>query len=269
MKISRNPIEMEKVLQNAKKSMSLLRIFLILCVIGLVSAAGVTLFRYFIHRGGSQVSLVPEDEEPGYEGEEKSTPPAGQPTWYQGVFKITSGNSSGSGFLISKDYVLTNAHVVDNAPDGKLTLYFNTNYKNATFQGQVVWMGKPNARKEDLALIKVSPQDPSLVCPIGRSAKVAQTEKVRPLGYPLASEDLKITEGIISGILRTSNLFQTDAAVNMGNSGGPLVSLTQNAVIGVNVSESDRVEKGGRVIEGTNYAIMIDYVMEEIKKHMR
>jgi S1-C subfamily serine protease len=261
MKIGRFPDEMDTIVQEVRRTLKWVLPLLIVCVIGFILSIGGTWYRSATWR--SPEEKKPNKPQPPGEGEKSSQP---YPNWYNGVLRVVAGDTSGSGFLIRTNYVLSNAHVVDNALNGQVTLYFSKDYKDANLQGKVVWQGKPTGGKEDIALIEVPPQDKSLVCPIGTSGQVRKTERVRPLGYPLGVDELKITEGIISGILLTTKLFQTDAVINMGNSGGALVSLEQNAVIGLIVSEADTVE-GEKVIEGTNFAIMIDYVMEQIKSY--
>lgn len=271
MKIGRFPDEMGLIVQEVRKVLKWVLPLLIVCLIGFMASVGGTWYRSVTWQPTKEKEKPKVPEEPKHKPpEEGEKPPKEQPypQWYNGVLRVVAGNSSGSGFLIKPSYVLSNAHVVDNARDKQVTLYFSQDYKDESIRGQVVWQGQPNGGKEDIALIKVPPQDSSLVCPIGKSGQVSKTEKVRPLGYPLGVDELKITEGIISGVLRTTKLFQTDAVVNMGNSGGALVSLNQNAVIGLIVSEADRAE-GERIIEGTNFAIMIDYVMEQIQSYLR
>lgn len=266
MQINRYPDEMRSTVQEVKVLLRWFPIILVLCSIVFVLSIGGTIYRYLtvedvsVANGGSRTPPRPGGTPP---------PHPNMPTWYEGVVKIRAGSGTGSGFFIKPNYIVSNAHVVQAAVNGEVVIQFSKDDKRDPLRGKVVWKGDPNGKKEDIAVIQVPPQDASLVCQLGKSSQVRKTGKVRVLGYPLNADDLTITEGTISGILRTSKIFQTDAVSNMGNSGGPLVSLDQgNKVIGIIVSESDGV-KGKRIIEGTNYAIAIDYAWIEIEKHIR
>lgn len=263
MKLDRFSDGMELTVQDVRILLRWLPAFFIVCLIGLAIGIGVTVYQCLSYQSPSI------SQKPGTTPQEQpqTSPDPSLPIWYNGVFRIVAGSRGGSGFLVRSNYVVTNAHVVDGAADRQVTLYFTKDYKESNFRGNIVWQGISNGGKEDLALIEVPHQDKSLVCPIGNSAQVGKTEDVLALGYPLGADTLITPKGTISGILRTSKLFQTDAAANMGSSGGPLVSLKQNKVIGILVSEGDQVD-GQRVTEGTNYAIMIDYAMTEIQKHI-
>ena len=110
----------------------------------------------------------------------------------------------------------------------------------------------------DLAVVKIEDTDlPSLE--LGDVSQVSLASEVTVLGYPLGEEELTVTTGIVSA-LRTdtgSNILwvQTDAAVNPGNSGGPLLNL-RGEVVGV-VS----TKLVGIAIEGISHAISANTVM--------
>ncbi len=162
--------------------------------------------------------------------------------------------AGGSGFFISGEgYILTNAHVVDQADKIVVRLKDRTSH-NATLVG-----ADPTT---DLAVIKIDGQDlPSL--PFGSSDEVQVGEPVMAIGNPgfagAGSLDYTVTTGIVSAlgrplsIIRESlrddpdlagyaieNFVQTDAVINPGNSGGPLVDL-RGRVVGVNsaIASSD------------------------------
>ncbi len=135
----------------------------------------------------------------------------------------------GSGFLISQDgYIVTNNHVVEKATKVEVYTYDGTRYK-AKIIGR--------DPKTDLALIKIKGKNFQFLN-LGDSSKVQVGEWVLAIGNPLGTE-FTVTAGIISakgrqlGIADYADYIQTDAAINKGNSGGPLVNL-KGEVIGVN-----------------------------------
>ncbi|WP_344980569.1 S1C family serine protease [Compostibacter hankyongensis] len=142
--------------------------------------------------------------------------------------------ASGSGVIIAEDgYIVTNNHVIDGAREIAVTLNNNKTYK-AKIVGQ-----DPNT---DLAVIKIDAKDlPYIV--FGNSDQTKVGQWVLACGYPLNLQST-VTSGIISaksrklgindeGINPIESYIQTDAAVNPGNSGGPLVD-TQGRLVGIN-----------------------------------
>ena len=91
----------------------------------------------------------------------------------------------------------------------------------------------------DLALLKIKDYQNEYFLNLGNSDEINQQDKVIAVGYPLSSDNLKFSSGIISGL--HGILLQTDAPINEGNSGGPLVKLNietnQYYVLGVNSSK--------------------------------
>ena len=139
---------------------------------------------------------------------------------------------AGSGFIIDPaGYILTNRHVVMNAYSITVTLSDGTR-----LAAQVV--GHPPAT--DVALLKVETKHPLPAVQFGDSAQVRVGEKVLAIGNPLGIGET-VTAGIVSALNRNTgespydNFIQTDAAINHGNSGGPLFDLEGN-VIGVNTA---------------------------------
>ena len=160
------------------------------------------------------------------------------------IFKTT--NSSGTGFFISPTEILTCHHVVYGAINIDIT-FKHTN----SIKGHI----KHIFPDDDLAIIVI---DPIFISnDIGildhETSSIVQSGKVFTVGFPLSSTNIKITKGIISGYQKS--LIQTDASLNHGNSGGPLVILDYKTqkykVIGVNVSKL----KGDA--EKTGYAVPI------------
>jgi serine protease Do len=146
--------------------------------------------------------------------------------------------SGGSGFIIEPDgYVLTNNHVVENATKVQVKVNGKDDY-----DAKVV--GRDPAT--DLALLKIEGKTPFPTLPLGDSDKVRVGEWVMAIGDPLNFEKT-VTVGVISGKGRWAglsqatsafeSLIQTDAAINFGNSGGPLVNAA-GEVIGINTAIS-------------------------------
>ncbi len=132
--------------------------------------------------------------------------------------------SGGTGFLIEADgFVLTNNHVIDGADKVEVTVGETDVYK-----AKVV--GRDPAT--DLALLKIEGTRPFPTLPLGDSDRIRVGEWVMAIGDPLQFEKT-VTVGVVSGKGRAprlsevtrsfENLIQTDAAINFGNSGGPLV----------------------------------------------
>ncbi|MGC2519890.1 MAG: trypsin-like peptidase domain-containing protein, partial [Burkholderiales bacterium] len=147
-------------------------------------------------------------------------PPTGGDTIRQGV---------GSGFIVSADgYILTNAHVVDDAVEVTVKLT-----DNREFNAKVVGVD----RRTDVALVKIDSKDlPSVK--IGDASKVKVGEWVAAIGSPFGLEN-SVTAGIVSAKSRSLPdesyvpFIQTDVAINPGNSGGPLFNMS-GEVIGIN-----------------------------------
>jgi serine protease Do len=157
----------------------------------------------------------------------------------------------GSGFIFSQDgYVLTNAHVVANAEEVKVTLTDKREFKAKVIGTDEI---------SDVAVLKIEATGlPKVV--IGDSDKVRVGEWVMAIGSPFGFENT-VTAGIVSAKTRETGqdvpFIQTDAAVNPGNSGGPLFN-TRGEVIGIN---SQIFSDGGGYI-GISFAIPINTANE-------
>ena len=169
--------------------------------------------------------------------------------------------STGSGFVIDKDgYVITNYHVVQGA-DEVLVKFLD----RKEFKAVIVGMDELS----DLALLKIESDDFDPV-DIGNSDEVQQGDGVIAIGSPY-NYDFSVTFGIISatgrGITSGQGIgdyvpyLQTDAAVNRGNSGGPLFN-TEGEVIGINSQIFSR--SGGN--EGLAFAIPINIALEVVEQ---
>lgn len=159
--------------------------------------------------------------------------------------------SHGSGFIISNDgYVVTNAHVIDNA--SKITVSLEDKRK---YTAKVIGIDKLS----DIALLKIDASNLASVT-LGDSDKLDVGQWVVAIGTPFGL-DYTATQGIISALSRSLPsetyvpFIQTDAAVNPGNSGGPLFNL-KGQVVGVNSQIYSR--SGGYM--GVSFAIPINIV---------
>lgn len=142
--------------------------------------------------------------------------------------------SLGSGFVVdAKGYILTNAHVVENADTITVKLSSGDEYE-ATVVGEDA--------KTDLAVIRVKAEESLPAASLGDSDGMRQGDWVLAVGSPFGLEQT-VTAGIISATGRKNmavatpwqHFLQTDAAINRGNSGGPLVNMA-GEVIGVNTA---------------------------------
>ncbi|HET9902157.1 MAG TPA: DegQ family serine endoprotease [Xanthobacteraceae bacterium] len=141
-------------------------------------------------------------------------------------------NSLGSGFVIdSSGYVVTNNHVIADADE--ISVVFNDGTK---LKAEIVGRDQ----KTDIALLKVSPEKPLKAVQFGDSDKLRLGEWVIAIGNPFGLGGT-VTAGIVSARDRDinsgpyDNYIQTDAAINRGNSGGPLFNLDGD-VVGINTA---------------------------------
>ncbi len=173
--------------------------------------------------------------------------------------------SGGSGFLVSEDgYVLTNRHVVDGAVKVDVSLNDGTRY-TAEIVGT-----DPNI---DLALLKIDPAGRRLpTLPLGDSDKLRIGQWVIAIGNPFQLSET-VTAGVVSAKDRQvpigdtdaglANFIQTDAAINFGNSGGPLLDVA-GRVVGINMA----ISRGG-MAEGIGFALPINMArsaMEQLRE---
>jgi S1-C subfamily serine protease len=194
-----------------------------------------------------------------------STSPFGQSS--------SAAQALGSGFVVSaQGYILTNAHVVqDNGVKASSVTVVLKGTGSSTTRVKATIAGIDET--SDVALLKVDPsQAPKLVVlQLGDSSKVQAGETVVAIGNPLGY-DFSVTSGIVSATDRNlqspngsviPNGIQTDAAINEGNSGGPLID-SSGKVIGIN--EQIASQSGGN--QGLGFAVPIDTaakVMAQLK----
>ena len=163
---------------------------------------------------------------------------------------------SGSGFFISdQGYILTNNHVVEGTQNVNIILSDGTE-ENATLVGTDPY--------SDIAILKVAGRVPA-VATLGNSDLLNSGKSVIAIGSPLGNFKNTVTVGVVSGTGRSietgqgyqvEDLIQTDAAINQGNSGGPLVNLA-GEVIGIN-NMIVRGSGSGAVAEGLGFAIPVN-----------
>jgi len=139
---------------------------------------------------------------------------------------IDDGVSSGTGFIIEQSgTILTSGHVIEGHKKIKITLSSGEKY-----DGQII----SDTETGDFALLKIKPKKNLPIIRLGDSSKVKVGQKVLAIGNPFGFSRT-LTEGIISRVDKTKNKIQTDAAINPGCSGGPLLN-TDGEVIGINQS---------------------------------
>ncbi|HUN90806.1 MAG TPA: DegQ family serine endoprotease [Burkholderiaceae bacterium] len=156
----------------------------------------------------------------------------------------------GSGFLISADgYVMTNYHVIDGADDITVTLPDRREFK-ATLVG--------SDQRTDVAVVKIDGTALPLL-KIGDPSKLRVGEWVIAIGSPFNLQST-VTHGIVSAKGRETGellpFIQTDAAVNPGNSGGPLINM-RGEVVGIN----SQIFTTSGAFAGVSFAIPIDEAM--------
>ena len=140
---------------------------------------------------------------------------------------IDDGVSSGTGCVVTSDgYILTGSHVIEGGKSVTVTMSSGQTYKAQVISA----LGK----NKDLALLKISPKKPLQTIKLGDSASLKVGQKVLAIGNPFGFNGT-LTQGIISRIDYKKGKIQTDAAINPGCSGGPLLN-SSGEVIGINQS---------------------------------
>jgi serine protease Do len=176
--------------------------------------------------------------------------------------RVVPSRGVGSGFIVSPDgYIVTNAHVVDDAKTVTVKLT-----DRREFKAKVIGVDK----RTDIALIKIDAKTPLPALDLSHPAPAKQGEWVIAIGSPFGFEN-SVTAGIVSGVHRAlpggqmTPFIQTDVAVNPGNSGGPLLN-TAGQVVGVNSQIYSR--SGGFM--GLSFAIpasVAENVAMQLKEH--
>ena len=176
------------------------------------------------------------------------------------VVLIQTDLGLGSGFVYDKQgHIVTNHHVIEDAETIQVT-FLDGNITSATVVGMDIY--------SDLAVIKVDPKAATLnPVVLGSSSDLAVGEPVAAMGNPFGLSDT-LTVGIVSSLQRTLDatggyviidIIQIDAAVNPGNSGGPLVNI-KGQVVGLNSA----IQSETGTFTGIGFAIPSDTVKREI-----
>ena len=162
--------------------------------------------------------------------------------------------AAGTGMIVTDDgYILTNKHVIDGAKSISVVLNDGTTYKDV----EVAAVDPLN----DVAFLKIKDVSDLKAVTLGDSKTVTVGQQVIAIGNALGQYQNSVTSGIVSGIGRSitatdasgtmaeklSDMIQTDAAINSGNSGGPLVNAA-GQVIGINTATSSAAENMGFAI---------------------
>ena len=180
----------------------------------------------------------------------------------QGVPFRRSSRQEGTGFIFRQDgYILTNNHVVDGAKQITVRLFDDREFKDTQLIGV-----DPNT---DIAVLKIEVQEELPVLPFADSDRVKVGQFAIAIGNPFQL-NYTVTTGIVSGKGRSllpaftmhyQDFIQTDAWINRGNSGGPLLNI-QGEVIGINsaIRRSDDSPTAEAVKAGAGFAIPINLV---------
>jgi 2-alkenal reductase len=164
-----------------------------------------------------------------------------------------SGSGSGSGVIVSEDgYIITNHHVVEGSSN-LAVVFANSTRQDASLVG--------TDPLSDIAVIKVDGGVPA-VAAVGDSDALMPGEMVMAIGSPLGNFRNTVTAGVVSALNRSvanlEGLIQTDASINRGNSGGPLINL-RGEVIGINTlvvrGAPGNSVLGGAQAEGLGFAV--------------
>ena len=165
-----------------------------------------------------------------------------------------TSQAAGTGMIVTEDgYVLTNKHVVDGAKDIKIITDAGDTYENVTVVG--------TDPLNDVAYLKIQNVSGLPTVTLGDSKTITAGQQVVAIGNALGQYQNSVTSGIISGTGRSltatdnsgtmserlSDMIQTDAAINSGNSGGPLINAA-GEVIGINTATSASGENVGFAI---------------------
>ncbi|MBE7016942.1 MAG: trypsin-like serine protease [Ruminococcaceae bacterium] len=180
---------------------------------------------------------------------------------YKNFFGYTTSSAvSGSGFIISEDgYILTNFHVIEEAAKGGYEISVLT-HDGSEYIASIVGFEADN----DVAVLKIEAENLSPVS-IGNSDNMSVGDSVYAVGNPLGELEYTMTGGMVSALDRdistydsalgaytTINMFQIDAAVNSGNSGGPVYNRS-GQVIGIVTAKYSNTG-----VEGLGFAVPIN-----------
>lgn len=170
--------------------------------------------------------------------------------------QVPDGLSCGTGCIIDKSgIILTSAHVID---IGKTVIVTMNNGQN--YEAKIL---KHLGDNKDIALLKIDTPKELKTVKLGDSEKVKVGEKVLAIGNPFGFSGT-LTQGIVSRIDYAKNRIQTDAAINPGSSGGPLLN-TKGEIIGINQAIYNPDNNISNI--GIGFATPINLIKEYLKEN--
>ena len=171
--------------------------------------------------------------------------------------QLPDGISSGTGCIINKKgIILTSSHVVANSSYVEVTTS-----KGETYKAEIINIDKENG---DLALLKIDTKQPLPVIKLGDSSLVKVGQKVLAIGNPFGFNGT-LTVGIVSRIDYERNKIQTDAAINPGSSGGPILNA-KGEVIGISQSIFNPDNNKSNI--GIGFAVPANEVKKLVKNYV-
>jgi serine protease Do len=184
--------------------------------------------------------------------------------WWGRVFSMKTGAGAGSGVVITKEgFIITNNHVVDGATHIKVS--FDKRFDENEYEADVI----SSVRREDLALLRIRSEREFPTIPLGTSSDLMIGETVVAIGNPYGQTHT-VSQGIISGLHRNvdipnnglhfDDLIQTDASINFGNSGGPLLNIN-GELIGINSAMNAQAQNIG-------FALPVDRVKAVLEEQL-
>ena len=186
----------------------------------------------------------------------------------QSIYGLVETKGTGSGIVVDESgYILTNAHVVK--LNNQVVSSCNVLLDDGTnLEGKVVWEDS----SIDLAIVKIEPKKKLVAAELGDSSKIQIGETVIAIGNPIdIAYQRSVTQGIVSGLNRyvgqvsgggyMTGLIQTDASINGGNSGGPLLNKN-GEVIGINTVKVSSAEGLGFSIPINSVKPIIEQVIK-------
>lgn len=178
-------------------------------------------------------------------------------------------SAAGTGIIVSADgYILTNKHVIEGAKKISVVLDDGTTFNDVS----VVAVDPLN----DVAFLKIKDASDLKAATLGDSKTITVGQQVIAIGNALGQYQNSVTSGIVSGVGRSitatdstgsmseklSDMIQTDAAINSGNSGGPLVNAA-GQVIGINTATSSGSDNVGFAIPISSVKGMLSQLIEK------
>lgn len=171
--------------------------------------------------------------------------------------QLADGISSGTGCVVnSRGIILTSSHVVN-----KSSYIEITTSKGETYPAEIIVLDKHSG---DLALLRIKPVKPLPAIKLGDSSMVKVGQKVLAIGNPFGFNGT-LTTGIVSRIDYERNKIQTDAAINPGSSGGPLINA-DGEVIGISQSIFNPDNNKSNI--GIGFAVPVNEAKKMIKDYI-